>query len=50
MKLISDTDPTQQRRIFDVLREESPTNIFEGMSQNDVEQISTLFKILTFKK
>jgi hypothetical protein len=37
MKLISDLDAAQVKRIFDVLRDE--TLIFEGMSQEDVHSL-----------
>jgi hypothetical protein len=47
-RLASDIDNTQTKRIFDVLKEE--TTIFEGYSSSDVEQMSSLFKILTFQK
>jgi CRP-like cAMP-binding protein len=50
MKLVPDIDSTQQKRIFDVLREESPSDIFAGMSAVDCEQVQSLFKVLTFKK
>lgn len=32
MKLLSDIDSTQQKRIFEVLREESPTDLFQGFT------------------
>lgn len=37
MKLISDIDAGQVKRIFDVLRDE--TLIFEGMSQDEVASL-----------
>jgi CRP-like cAMP-binding protein len=48
MRLISDVDANQIKRIFDVLRDE--TSIFEGMSQEDVASLQTVFKVLTFRR
>lgn len=48
MRLINDLDPQQIKRIFDVLREE--TNIFEGLSYEDVQNLQLIFRVLQFKK
>jgi hypothetical protein len=37
MKLLPDLDAGMQKRIFEVLREDSPVNLFEGFSAADVE-------------
>jgi hypothetical protein len=50
MKLISDIDATQTKRIFEVLKEESPTNLFEGYTSIEIETLSLLFKMLAFRK
>lgn len=50
MKLVADIDTNQQKRIFEVLREESSTNMFEGFSNSDLDLVQSLFKVLSFKK
>jgi CRP-like cAMP-binding protein len=48
MRLTSDIDANQIKRIFDVLREE--TVIFEGMSAEEVASLQTVFKVLSFRR
>ena len=48
MRLSTDIDANQAKRIFDVLYEE--TNLFQGYSAAEVEAMSTVFKFLSFKK
>lgn len=48
MRLINDVDQAQVKRVFEVLREE--TNMFEGMSQEDVNQLQLVFKFLNFRR
>lgn len=48
MKLITDIDASQAKRIFDILYDE--TTIFTGYSQAEVEAMSAIFKFLSFKK
>jgi len=48
MRLLSDVDSGQIKRIFDVLREE--TLIFSGMSQEEVNSLQTVFKVISFKR
>lgn len=48
MRLINDVDSAQVRRIFEILREE--TNLFDGLAQEDVISLQTVFKFLTFKR
>jgi signal-transduction protein with cAMP-binding, CBS, and nucleotidyltransferase domain len=48
MRLTSDVDANQIKRIFDVLREE--TMLFEGLNAEEVAQLQTVFKILTFRR
>lgn len=48
MRLINDVDLTQVKRIFEVLREE--TNLFEGMTQDEMIQIQNVFKFLNFRR
>ncbi len=48
MKLISDCDANQAKRIFEILAEDS--DIFEGFSSKEIEDFSGVFKLLTFKK
>ena len=47
-RIVSDIDVNQTKRIFEVLRDE--TTLFEGMTQQEVNLVSGLFKILTFSK
>lgn len=47
-KINSDIDGNQIKRIFEVLREE--TNLFDGYTSAEVENMSTLFKVLNFQK
>ena len=48
MRLLSDVDSGQIKRIFDVLRDE--TLIFAGMSQEEVSSLQTVFKVISFKR
>jgi len=48
MRLINDVDQNQTKRIFEVLREETP--IFKGLSYEEVQSLTTVFKVLNFKK
>lgn len=48
MKLITDIDASQAKRIFDIMYEE--TDLFKGYTAAEVEAMSTIFKFLTFKK
>ena len=48
MKLITDIDANQAKRIFDIIYEE--TTLFKGYTAAEVEAMSTIFKFLTFKK
>ena len=48
MRLISDIDAAQAKRIFDILYEE--TAIFRGFALSEVEAMSGVFKFLSFKK
>ncbi len=50
MKLASDIDIAQTKRIFEVLREDSPSNMFEGVTSLEMETIASLFKVVSFKK
>lgn len=48
MRLSTDVDANQAKRIFEVLYEE--TDIFAGYSMAEVEGMSQIFKFLSFKK
>lgn len=48
MRLATDIDASQAKRIFEILYEE--TNLFLGFSMVEVEAMSTIFKFLSFKK
>jgi len=48
MRLINDVDSTQIKRVFDVLRDETP--LFDGLSQEDVLSLQQVFKVLTFRR
>ena len=48
MRLSTDIDPTQAKRIFEVLYEE--TSIFNGFSAAEVEAMAGVFKFLSFRK
>jgi len=48
MKLATDIDAAQAKRIFEVIYEDS--EIFKGFSLAEVDAMSTVFKLLSFKK
>ena len=48
MKLVSDIDVSQTKRIFEVLYSES--EIFEDFSQDEVQAMAGVFKLLQFHK
>ena len=48
MRLINDVDTAQIKKIFEVLREE--TKIFEGYSNEDVQSLQNVMKVLSFKR
>ena len=48
MRLATDIDASQAKRIFEILYEE--TSLFHGFSMAEVEAMSTIFKFLSFKK
>ena len=48
MRLTTDIDANQAKRIFHILYED--TDIFAGMSTHEVEAISAIFKFLNFRK
>ena len=48
MRLVTDIDASQAKRIFEIIYEE--TAIFQGFSMAEVEAMSAVFKILSFKK
>lgn len=48
MKLITDIDANQAKRIFEILYDE--TTLFTGFSSAEVEAMSAVFKFLSFKK
>ena len=45
---MSDTDASQTKRIFEVLA--SATDIFEGFSQEEIDAMAGVFKLLQFRK
>ena len=48
MRLTTDIDANQAKRIFMVLYED--TDIFSGLSAEEVDAISLVFKFLNFRK
>ena len=48
MKLVTDVDAAQAKRIFEILYEDS--DIFQGFSMAEVDAMSAIFKLLSFKK
>lgn len=48
MKLNNDIEPPQIKKIFSILREETP--IFQGMSNEEITGVQNEFKILQFKR
>ena len=48
MRLINDIDGNQIKRVFDLLRDE--TTLFQGLSQEEVASLQTVFRVLTFRK
>ena len=48
MRLITDVDASQAKRIFEILYEE--THIFSDFSLADIDGMSQVFKFLTFRK
>ena len=48
MRLVTDIDANQAKRIFDILYQE--TDIFLGYSTLQVEAMATVFKFLSFRK
>ena len=48
MKLVTDVDAAQAKRIFEILYEDS--DIFQGFSLAEVDAMSAIFKLLSFKK
>jgi hypothetical protein len=48
MRLNNDIDNSQVKKIFEVLREE--TDIFKGFSQEEINNLLVVFKVLQFKK
>jgi hypothetical protein len=48
MRLITDIDANQAKRIFEILYEE--TNLFNGFAASEVEAMSLIFKFLSFRK
>lgn len=48
MRLITDLDANQAKRIFEILYED--TTIFQGFAATEVEAISQVFKFLHVKK
>jgi len=48
MRLSTDIDVNQAKRIFEILYEE--TSLFNGLAASEVEAMSVIFKFLSFKK
>lgn len=48
MRLSTDLDASQAKRIFGILYED--TDIFNGFSLAEVEAMATVFKFISFKK
>lgn len=48
MRLTTDIDANQAKRIFSILYDD--TDIFSGLSAQDVEAMSLIFKFLSFRK
>ena len=48
MKLVTDVDAAQAKRIFEIVYED--TDIFQGYSMAEVDAMSAIFKFLSFKK
>ena len=48
MRLVTDIDANQTKRIFEVLAEDS--DLFVDYTAQEVEQIASVFKLLTFRK
>ena len=48
MRLVTDIDANQAKRIFEILYEE--TSLFNGFAASEIEAMSLVFKFLSFKK
>jgi len=48
MKLVTDLDPVQSKKLLEFLRRES--DLLEGKSNDEIATLLNVFKILTFKR